>query len=310
MISEFKFSQLIEACRPGETPDWVDLSAPDERELAYVGERYGLPRWLFTDPLDPQEWPRVEHDNSMMSIVVRLSVQENTTEGILCRTIPAGIIIFPGLVVTVCQKAGLVTTHLRRLIQRQRHWTHISLAFALLHAAGSGYIENLTRMKELAGEAEARLRQSPENEELLSLLDIEKSLIDITTALKSNLALMDKIKQFKSENFKLTEDELDLLDDARIENQQAVFMAEIFGQVLSSMSEAFGSIISNNLNKTMKFMAGVTIVLTVPMIISGLFGMNVKLPGTEAGWAFSALCGLALMGMAAVSILFAKKKWF
>ena len=144
----------------------------------------------------------------------------------------------------------------------------------------------------------------------MALLDIEKALIDITLALKSNHALMDKFRQSEPFGLSLNKDEKDILDDAVTENQQAVFMAEIFGQILSSMSDAFGSIISNNLNKIMKFLAGVTIVLMLPSIIAGIYGMNVGLPLAEVSGAFWILLGLCLGLMLAVSVLFAKKKWF
>jgi len=332
----------------------VDLSDPDQEELSQVAEGYQLPLWVLTEPLDPKERPRVDQDGSTLLIVTRLSVREQQSGGPLIRTVPVGLIISLTLVVTVCREPGLVSAHLSRIFQRKRDWTRARLVFALFYAAGTGFINNIELLEEMAGAAEARLRRSPENEELLALLDIEKALIDTTVALKSNHALMDKFRQpeprmgifspsanlslsqgvaikcsaeelsgqrLSSGNrllspptsafgLSLTREERDLLDDALTENQQAIFMAEIFGQVLASMSDAFGSIISNNLNTTMKFLAGVTIVLMLPTIIAGLYGMNVELPGAELKGAFLMLGGLCLGLMLAVSILFAKKKWF
>ncbi len=310
MIGQYKFSQFIEPCPPGESPDWLDLADPDAAELTDMESRYGLPKWFFTDPLDSRERPRVDQDGAAVLIVVRLSAREFEDGEPRFQTVPVGIILSEGRVVTVCRRSGLVADHLRRLFQRKRNWTNVRLAFALFYAAGTGFIENLERLEELAGEAEARLRRSPRNEELLDLLNIEKALIDTTVALKSNHGLMDKFRQPEPFGLNLTREERDLLDDALTENQQAVFMTEIFGQVLSSMGDAFGSVISNNLNKIMKFLAGVTIVLMLPTIIAGLYGMNVALPGAELKSAFAILCGLCLGLMLLVSVLFAKKKWF
>ena len=310
MITRYTFSEIIEISRDGEKPDWIDLSDPDEAELAEVGRQYSLPQWILTDPLDPKERPRADQDGAAVLLVARLSDRTTTPEGPVFRTVPVGIIIVPGLVVTVCRSPELVNVHLKRLFSRKRNWSCVRLAFALFLASGTGFIENIERMEELAGEAEAQLRRSPENEELLTLMTIEKALIDTTIALKSNHVLMEKFRQPDPFGLKLSKDERDILDDSMIENQQAIFMAEIFGQVLASMSDAFGSIISNNLNKTMKFLAGVTIVLMLPTIIAGLYGMNVSLPGSEARGAFIILCALCLVMMLMVSILFAKKKWF
>lgn len=310
MINRYNFAQTINPCPPDKEPDWLDLSDPEQEELSRVAEGHDLPLWVLTEPLDPKERPRVDQDGSTLLIVTRLSVRERPTGGPLIRTVPVGLVISPTLVVTVCREAGLVNSHLNRIFQRKRDWTRARLVFALFYAAGTGFIDNIELLEEMAGAAEARLRLVPENDELLTLLDIEKALIDTTVALKSNHALMDKFRQADSFGLTLSREERDLLDDALTENQQAVFMAEIFGQVLASMSDAFGSIISNNLNKTMKFLAGVTIVLMLPTIIAGLYGMNVGLPGSEAEGAFLMLCVVCLGLMLGVSVLFAKKKWF
>ena len=310
MIGRFKFSEYINPCPPGEKPDWIDASHPGEEELAEISQTYNLPRWFLDDPLDPKERPRVDQDEAGLLVVVRLSVRDEKADGLRFHTVPVGIAILPGLIITVCRRPGLVQEHLDRLFKRKRGWSCIRLAFALFHAAGTGFIENLEKMEEQAGEAEARLRRSPENAELLSILNIEKALIDITIALKSNHELMGKFRRDDPFGLVLTRDESDLLDDAVTENQQAIFMAEIFGEILASMSDAFGSIISNNLNKIMKFLAGVTIVLMLPTIIAGIYGMNVALPLAEARGAFIGLCVLCLGLMLGVSVLFAKKKWF
>ena len=310
MIIRYKFSETIECSLDSEKPDWIDLSDPEVGELTEIGDKYGVPQWILTDPLDPKERPRVDQDGPAVLLVARLSVREMQPEGPAFRTVPVGIIIIQDVVITVCRSPELVGDHLKRLFTRKRHWTCVRLAFALFHASGTGFIENIELMEEMAGAAEARLRLSPENEELLALLNIEKALIDTTVALKSNHGLMDKFRQPEPFGLVLSKDERDILDDALTENQQAIFMAEIFGQILASMSDAFGSIISNNLNKTMKFLAGVTIVLMLPTIIAGLYGMNVGLPGSEARGAFIILCVVCLALMLVVSVLFAKKKWF
>ncbi|MDR0882938.1 MAG: magnesium transporter CorA family protein [Candidatus Adiutrix sp.] len=311
MLTSYLAADNISPCPPGAAPDWIDVSDPSEAELAELAQAHQLPPWFLTDPLDPKERPRVDQDGLGLLIVARLSFRDDQPAEPVFRTAPVGLIITPELVITVCREPDLVRGHLSRFFQRRRPWSPARLAFALLHAAGTGFINNIERLEELAGEAEARLRLSPENEELLTLLNIEKALIDITVAVKSNHGLMDKIfRQPDPLGLILTKEEREILDDAMIENQQAIFMAEIFGQTLASMSDAFGSLIANNLNRTMKLMAGLTIVLMLPTIISGLYGMNVNLPLAESQGAFWTMCGLCLGLMLAVSVLFARKKWF
>lgn len=321
MLLTFKFGHDVVECASTDQPDWLDLADPDEEELNAIQRQFDLPPWFLRDPLDSGERPRVDMENGSLLIVVRLSIYlplSSPVENLpmahewkdAFRTMPAGIILTGGRVITICRAPELVREHLKPVFGRRHDLNGVRLSFALCRSSGTGFIKSLARMEELADAAEMRLRRSPRNEEILALMDLEKALIDITTALKSNFSLLDKFRQPDPFGLVLSNKERDILDDALTECQQAVFMADIFGQVLSSLSNAFGSIISNNLNKTMKFLAGVTIVLTIPTMIGGLYGMNMALPGSEAEGAFWVLAAVCLGLMLTVSILFAKKKWF
>ncbi len=312
MLNAHKFAdRLIRPCPPAESPDWLDLAAPTEAELAFVRERYQLPPWFLSDSLDPRERPRLDQDGEALLLVIRLSIKTKGPGGAVFNTVPVGLILAKDVFITVCAHPELVADHARPLYGRERDWSRNRLAFALLLVAGTGFMDNLESMEDEAGQWESRLRQSPRNEEILAILGLEKSLINVATALKSNYALMEKFtRPDRSFFLALTQEERDLLDDAMTENQEAIFMADIFSQVLASLSDAFGSIISNNLNKTMKFLAGVTIVLMLPTLVAGLYGMNVPLPGAEYRGAFLMVCALCLALVLAVSLLFAKKKWF
>ncbi|UQZ88643.1 hypothetical protein C4J81_05240 [Deltaproteobacteria bacterium Smac51] len=311
MLTAYKFSdRLITLCQPSDSPDWIDLAEPADSELKLVEERYQLPAWFLTDPLDPRERPRVDQDGECVLLVIRLSYHSAEPDGPHFKTVPVGVIIAKNIVVTICARPDLVSSHMKSLYSRKRDWSCVRLAFGLFYVAGTGFIDNLESMEAEANRSEARLRQSTRNEEILTILSIEKSLINLTTALKSNHALMEKFQRPDPLGLTLTHEERDLLDDAMTENQQAIFMADIFGQVLSTLSDAFGTIISNNLNKIMKFLAGVTIVLTIPMIVAGFYGMNVQLPGASPHTAFWAICVFCLALMLLVSLLFSKKDWF
>ncbi len=312
MLNAYKFSdRRIKPCLPSESPDWLDLAEPGDEELQFVRDRYQLPPWFLTDSLDPRERPRIDQDGDNLLLIIRLSTKTRGPEGPLFNTVPVGLILAKDIFITVCAHPDLVSSHTKPLYNRERNWSRSRLIFALFHVAGTGFIENLESMEEEAGQSEARLRKSTRDEEILAVLGIEKSLINVTTALKSNYALMEKFTRPDHPFFlTLTEEERDLLDDAMTENQQAIFMADILSQVLASLSDAFGTIISNNLNKIMKFLAGVTIILTIPMIVVGAYGMNVALPGASSPLIFWGLCIFCAVVMLVVGVVFAKKNWF
>ena len=133
--------------------------------------------------------------------------------------------------------------------------------------------------------AEEKLKKSMRNEELIKMLALEKSLVYFTTALKSNEIVMEKLMRAKF--IKMYEEDEDILEDAIVENRQAIEMGTIYRDILNGTMEAYASIISNNLNLVMKFLASVTIVMSIPTIIGGLWGMNVKgLPFAESPYGF------------------------
>ena len=149
-------------------------------------------------------------------------------------------------------------------------------------------------------ELEQHLRKSMENSELFNLLDLQKSLTYFTTSLRSNYIVTEKLLRLRSTNqsghlIKLYEEDEDLLEDVIIEYKQAIEMVEMYSHILNSMMEVFASIISNNLNLVMKFLASVTIILAIPTTIGGLWGMNVPVPleGNEFG--FVTITSIALL---------------
>ena len=123
------------------------------------------------------------------------------------------------------------------------------------------------------------------NQELVKLLELEKSLVYFTTSLKSNEVVMEKL--MRSKCIKMYEEDEDILEDAIVENRQAIEMGTIYRDILGGTMDAYASIISNNLNIVMKFLASVTIVLSIPTIVSGLWGMNVEgLPFATSPYGF------------------------
>lgn len=156
---------------------------------------------------------------------------------------------------------------------------------------------------------EKALYKSSSNDDLTKLLNIQKSLIYFVTNLRFNDLLLLKIQRSNFLKIK-DEDKLDLLADIIIENQQALSMSEMYSDILNGTMDAFASIISNNLNEIMKRLTSVTILLTVPMLIASLFGMNVKLPGEEHPYAFVFVFGICILISGLMGGYFVKKKWF
>ncbi|WP_443684197.1 magnesium transporter CorA family protein, partial [Phascolarctobacterium succinatutens] len=159
------------------------------------------------------------------------------------------------------------------------------------------------------------LRQSMENSELFNLLDLQKSLTYFSTSLRSNSIVLERLLRLRNATqsqhlIKVYEEDEDLLDDVIIEYKQAVEMVEMYSHILNSMMEVFASIISNNLNLVMKFLASVTIILAIPTLISGLWGMNVPVPFAENPFGFLIVISLAACIAIGTAFLLWKKRMF
>jgi magnesium transporter len=143
----------------------------------------------------------------------------------------------------------------------------------------------------------------------MDLLKYQKSLTYFATALRSNEVMMERVQ--RTQIFNYYEEDQDLLEDVLTENQQAIQMTSINTEILSSMMDAFASIISNNLNAVMKALAALTIILNLPSLVAGFFGMNVTLPLTyENPFSFSIVIGIALILTAIATYIFYKRDWF
>jgi magnesium transporter len=178
----------------------------------------------------------------------------------------------------------------------------------LLLAVANKYLVYLREINKAVDILEDRLQLSTRNKEVLELLKYEKSLTYFTTGLKSNELTMERLQ--RSQLFRTYPDDEDLLEDVLTENQQAIEMTSITSNILSSMMHAFVSIISNNLNAVMKFLASVTVVLSLPTIIASFFGMNVDLPFQSYGMAFLIVIAFTLMISLFVVFIFRRKDWF
>jgi magnesium transporter len=155
---------------------------------------------------------------------------------------------------------------------------------------------------------EDRLQSSIKNKEVMELLKYQKSLVYFTQGIRSNEVLMERLQKMRL--FTQYDEDEDLLADVITENQQAFSMTEISTNIMSSMVEAFATIVSNNVNDVMKFLASMTIVLSIPSIVVGFFGMNVTLPYSDHPYAYIGVLLLFVILMALVVYAFLKRDWF
>ena len=181
----------------------------------------------------------------------------------------------------------------------------------ILYKNASMFLHYLRIIDKKSAEVEDKLQAATKNQELIELMELEKSLVYFTTSLRSNEMVLEKL--LKIERIKKYPDDEDLLEDVIIENKQAIEMANVYSGILSGMMDAFASIVSNNQNMVMKFLATVTIVMSIPNIIFSAYGMNVNIKGmpfADTPEGFFLVIIIALLLSLLVALIFSKKNLF
>src|SRR4030043_347669 len=284
---------------------WLNVTNPTPDEIARLIE-LGIPHDYITYSLDIDERARSEREDGEHLILVRVSFFEVQAADIPYITVPLGIILTDHYIVTICREENDVLQEMVRLkdlstVKRNR------FVLRLLLRAATRYLTHLRQITKAVDTLEDKLQLSTRKREVLELLKYQKSLTLFTTALKSHELMMKRLQQ--SQIFRAFEEDEDLLEDVLTETQQAIEMTNISSNILSNMMDAFASIISNNLNTVMKFLASITIIVSIPTLVASFFGMNVQLPLQDHTLAFVGIVFLAVALIMVVGIVFWRRDW-
>jgi magnesium transporter len=241
-------------------------------------------------------------------ILVRVPYFQGVTAAIPYVTVPLGIFITSQTVITICSRAPDL---LRDIPEEQRANLSpakpIPFVLCLLWSVANSYLRYLGEINEVVDQLEARLQRSLENKEVGELLRYQKSLVHFATGLRTTAYMLERLE--RSHFLKVKPPDADLLDDVVTEYREAIEMVGIASDILSQMMDSFASIIANNLNVVLKFMASITVVLMVPATIAAFYGMNVKLPLEDSPYAFAILAALSLAISLGVGLFFRKRNW-
>jgi magnesium transporter len=256
---------------------WIRVVDPTAEEIAMLQQRLGLPQNFIADALDIHERSRYDVEDGYTMVVLRVPVYEGEDVPVQYTTLPLGIILTRSHVLTVCSRDSAILQPIadgkvRNICVADRDKFLLQIAYQ----SSRQYLKFLELINMRTNEIEEELHESLKNEELVKLLNLEKSLVFFTTSLKANEAVLERMQ--KGDIIKLSPKEAALLDDAVVETKQAIDMANIYSNILGGLMDAFASIISNNLNIVMKFLTAVTIILMAPTLLASIYGMNVDLP--------------------------------
>ncbi|MCU4164228.1 magnesium transporter CorA family protein [Carboxylicivirga caseinilyticus] len=309
MLKIFKtFGGYVEINEP-KNECWINANNPTTDEIKRLTDEFGMPMDIVNDILDQDERPRIEFDDQWTLIIMRIPVRAHDLR-VPFYTIPLGIFIKDNYTLTLCLQDNEVLpaegpSPFRD--QYQQITDGVNFILRLFLRSGWLYLKYLKQINQITASIEQDLEKSIKNKELNKLLYMEKCLVYFITSIKGNEMVLARLRNSRKITSEINED---LLEDAMIENKQALEIAQIYSDIQSGMMDAFASVISNNLNVVMKQLTLISIILMIPTLIASFYGMNVPNYMENWQWAMPAI----LLGSLVLSILgvllFRKRQWF
>ena len=297
----------IENIKAYENNTWIDLINPNISEIEEVEAKTNIPKSLLEKLLDVEELPRIETEGDATLIVIDVPYVEDRKAKNKYYTLPLGIVLNKGYLVTISTKEVEVLNEIKKnKIKSLFTYKKTRFVIQMLLRISGLYVKYLNIINKEIEMREKTLIKSTSNKELISLMNIQKSLVYFVTSLKSNEMILEKLSRGNIIN--LYEEDRDLLEDAIIEHKQGIETANIFREITSSLTDTYASIISNNLNEVMKFLASITIVCSIPTMISSFMGMNVPLgPLANNPYAFVILAGISIVVAIIIAFILRKR---
>lgn len=296
-----KLNELVEGC-------WVAMTDPSATELLEIANSAGIDINHLRAPLDEEERARIEVEDNYTLILVDIPTLEKRNDKDRYVTIPLGIIVAEHYLITVClEDTPILRSFIDGRVRDFYTFKKTRFIIQILYRNASTFLQHLRTIDRKSEEVERKLHISTQNSELIELLELEKSMVYFTTSLRSNEMVFEKM--LKLDTIKHYPEDEDLLEDLIIENKQAIEMANIYTGILSGTMDAFASIISNNQNIVMKFLAAITIVLSIPTMVASFYGMNfAHIPGGDSPHGFLIVTLASLLITAIIALIFRKKK--
>ena len=272
----------LEAPEPG---CWVSVYEPTAEELSILTKEYGLDTDFVRSCVDAEESSRVEREAEQTLIIVDSSVEEAKTDTNTRQfnTEPLGIIIAAECIYTISLHRNRVLAAMADGAVPNLH-TEFRTQFTLqiLMRITAGFIADLKQIDKISYALEKELSGAMKNQEIIQLMGLQKSLVYFSTALKADMNTIEKIQRGRV--LKLYPEDADLMDDVITELRQAAEMASIYTGTLTAMMDAFSYVIANNQNAVMWKLTIITVLIEIPNIIFGFYGINTDTLPMRFSW--------------------------
>lgn len=302
-------TNITEETKEYKKGNWINMVSPSDEEIKTVCENIGIKENFIRYALDSEEKARIddEDDDNTILFIIDTPIIEIESGTKVYSTMAIGIIfVRDDYIITVSlNKNPIIEDLVEKKIKYIVTYKKSRMLLQIFYSNSEMFLSLLKKLNKETEIAENVLKNSMKNKELLKLLSLEKGLVYFTTSLKSNEVVMEKT--MRGNLIKLYDEDEDILEDAIIENKQAIEMARIYRDILTGTMDAYASIISNNLNGVMKYLTSITIILAIPTMIASYWGMNVPVPLQENPFGFVLIVVFSIL-IGVIASLWLKKK--
>ncbi|MEG1458202.1 MAG: magnesium transporter CorA family protein [Acetivibrio sp.] len=255
---------------------WINLISPTTEEITAVTEHYKIDLNDAKAALDDEESSRVQLEDGYTLILEDIPLEEVRNDQRAYTTVPLGILLVKEAIITVCAMETVVlSTFFNNKVKGFSTKKKMRFVYQILLRTTNLYQAYLRVIDKKRSEIEKRVgNQITENNDLINLHELETNLVYFATSLSANKLVLDRLTRY--ERIKQYPEDKELLDDVIVENRQAIEMTNIYRDIIHGTRDLVSTIINNRLNNVMKFLTSITLVMAIPTIISGIYGMNVS----------------------------------
>lgn len=289
---------------------WVQMIQPTLDECLEIADVLNVDIEDVQAALDEEESSRIELQDGYTLILVDIPTTEIRHEKQSYTTIPLGIILTPDVIVTVCtDDTPILQNFVNNRVKEFSTKKKLRFVYQILYRTAGNYQMNLRVIDKRRTAIEERIGEDTQEVDLIALHELESTLVYFATSLRANGVVLDRLTRYK--RLEQYPEDKELLGDVIVENQQAIEMTTIYRDIINGTRELMSSVIDNRLNNVMKYLTSITIVMAIPTLISGLYGMNVDerwMPLSDTPHGFLLICLLTLLSCLIAVLVLKKKK--
>ncbi len=273
---------------------WIHLVDPTAEETMLLAESLDIDVADLRAALDEEESSRIELEDGYTLILIDVPSTEIRHKKVMYTTIPLGIILKQDLIITVCtEDLPVLQAFINNRVKEFSTKKKMRFVYQILYRTTVVYQGHLRTIDKKRNEIEERIENDTREDDLIALHELESTLVYFATSLRANRNVLDRLTRYK--RLEQYPEDKELLDDVIIENKQAIEMTVIYRDIINGTRELMSSVLDNRLNNVMKTLTSITLIMAVPTVISGIYGMNVNalgMPFAASPFGFLIICGI------------------